>query len=284
MLGSKNTLVNGVETRCVDFADRGFQYGDGIFTTMLVSCGTPLFLGDHLDRLQRDSARLALPFPGREILAEEARLLSNANRESVLKIQLTRGAGGRGYRCPDEPNPTRVLSCHPAPDYPPELRNLGIRARLCRARLGINPLLAGVKHMNRLEQVLARSEWHDDEIREGLMLDQEGCVVEGVTSNLFMVNDGRLRTPRIDRCGVAGVMRSLVIRLAQVQGLAIEETRIYPNELYEADELFLTNCVIRLWPIRQFEGLNYEVGTVTRMMQSLVAAMIEEEFRQPCRG
>ena len=270
-------LVNGVETRCIDLADRGFQYGDGVFTTLAVSRGFPLFLNDHLDRLQRDCARLAIPFPGCAILAEEARLLVETHPESVLKIILTRGIDGRGYRCPDHPQPTRVLSVHPKPDHPENPSSTGIRARLCRTRLGINPALAGIKHMNRLEQVLARSEWGEDDIREGLMLDHEGYVVEGVMSNLFLIKDGRLRTPLIDRCGVAGIMRSVVIRSALVAGLAVGEARIEVAELYEADELFLTNSVIRLWPVRQLEGVDFAIGPVTGMIQQVLAAVIDEE-------
>lgn len=284
MLGSDMALINGVETRCIDFADRGFQYGDGVFTTIPVSAGVPLFLNAHLDRLQRDSARLALSFPGRAILIEETRRLTRANPECVLKIMLTRGIGGRGYRCPDRAQPTRVLSCHPNPEYPHDLRTQGVRVRICQTRLGINPLLAGVKHMNRLEQILARSEWSDDEIHEGLMLDHEGSVVEGVMSNVFMVKNGRLRTPTLDRCGVAGVMRSLAMGVAPALGLKVDEGRISADELYEADELFLTNCVIRLWPVRQLENVNYAFGALTRTMASQIEAMTAEELSQTCRA
>jgi 4-amino-4-deoxychorismate lyase len=278
MLRFDMALVNGVETRCIDLADRGFQYGDGVFTTLVVSSGIPLFLSDHIDRLQRDCARLNLPFPGHTILADEARLLAVAYPESVLKILLTRGIGGRGYRCPDHPNPTRVLSGHPRPIYPENLSSAGIRARLCRMRLGINPLLAGIKHMNRLEQVLARSEWNEDDILEGLMLDHEGYVVEGVMSNLFLIKSGRVHTPLLDRCGVAGIMRSMVIRSALSEGLAVEEARIDVAELYEADELFLTNSVIRLWPVRQLDSVDFSVGSVTRMLHSLLTALVEKEL------
>jgi len=283
MLGCDKALVNGEEKRCIDLSDRGFQYGDGVFTTIAVGSGIPQFLDKHLDRLQRDCARLALPYPGHGILAEEARRLSGASSECVLKILLTRGTGGRGYRCPDQPHPTRVLSCHPRPDYPFELRDGGIHTRLCQARLGINPLLAGIKHLNRLEQVLARSEWNGDEIHEGLMLDTEGCLVEGTMSNVFLMKDGRLRTPLIDRCGVAGVMRSVVRGLALEQRLAIEEARITVSELYQADELFVTNCVIQLWPVRQLESVKYEVGPITRMLASRITTLIGEELVKICR-
>lgn len=284
MLGSQAALVNGVATRCIDFADRGFQYGDGVFTTLFVSAGIPQFLEDHLDRLQRDAARLALPSAERAILIREVGLLSQANQEMALKIMLTRGIGGRGYRCPDQPDPTRVLICHPTPDYPSELRTAGIRARLCRMRLGINPLLAGIKHLNRLEQVLARSEWSGDEIREGLLLDHEGYVVEGVMSNLFLVKNGKLCTPAIDRCGVAGIMRARVIAIVEELGLEIQERRITLPELHDADELFLTNCVIQIWPIRELENKCYGVGAVTRKIQARVTEIIAAEQAKACRA
>lgn len=262
-------LVDGHSRDSVAVLDRGFQYGDGIFTTLRVVAGSPLFLDLHLQRLARDAGRLGLPEPDRALLTGEVRALIGDCRDGVLKIMLTRGIGGRGYRPPDSVAPTRVLALHPPVAYPPTHATAGVTVRYCHTRLGINPSLAGIKHLNRLEQVLARSEWSDPEVAEGIMLDAEGFVVEGTQSNLFLVRDGCLLTPRLDRCGIQGVMRTLVWQAADRLGLACQETRLIPADLLAADEVFLSNSVIGLWPVRELIGVReYPVGPWTRKFRA----------------
>jgi 4-amino-4-deoxychorismate lyase len=275
-------LVNGEPSAQVPISDRGFQYGDGVFTTLRVCRSVPLFLDAHLSRLERDSARLRLPFPGREALIRETKLLCEERPEAVLKIQLTRGSGGRGYLPPESATGTRVLGSHPLPEYPPELQERGVEIRLCGIRLGINPSLAGLKHLNRLEQVLARAEWPPGDIREGLMLDAEGQVVEGTMSNLFLAKDGRLTTPRLDRCGVAGVMRGQVMAGLAQQGHPVEERRISLEDVRAADELFLTNSVIGLWPVRRFDGQDCPVGPFTQRARQWLTQAIQEQLANGC--
>lgn len=277
-------LIDGHPTCCVDTGDRGFQYGDGTFTTIAVREGVPLFWPLHLARLERDCRQLLIPFPGGEYLEPDVRTLCAAQPEGVLKIQITRGIGGRGYRLPEPQRATRVLSIHPPPDYPSELREIGVEVRLCENRLGINPRLAGIKHMNRLEQVLARAEWTDDAIREGIMLDAEGYVVEGTMSNVFLIKNGTVYTPKIDRCGVAGVMRSITIETARQHGLAVAESRIALEELYAADEVFLTNCVIGTWPVRRCEHRTYGVGPITNEIDRWLRTKAENERVAACSG
>ncbi len=281
MRSSETALINGSEADSVDLTDRGFQYGDGVFTTLRIAGRRPLLLPLHLDRLASDAERLRIPFPGHTVLAAESKLLAEANGDGVLKIMLTRGSGGRGYRIPAEAHATRVLRWHTLPDYPEEAAVLGIRARFCSATLGINPALAGIKHLNRLEQVLARMEWDEEDIREGLLCDSEGFVVEGVMSNLFLRMGGRLLTPKLDRCGVRGVMRTHVLRLAAAEGLIVDEGRFRPESILAADELFLTNSVIGLWPIRELDGRAFAVGRLTRWMAARIADTLLEEATCP---
>ncbi|MGZ8219157.1 aminodeoxychorismate lyase [Methylomagnum sp.] len=272
-------LVNGASASSIEISDRGFQYGDGVFTTLPVRHGVPVFLPPHLARLERDCGRLIIPFPGRDLLAQEAGRLCAAKPDGVLKIQITRGGGGRGYRPPDQPSPTRVLGLHPLPEYPADLAEKGVEVRFCQTRLGINPALAGIKHMNRLEQILARAEWPLGDIREGLMLDAEGHVTEGTMTNLFLAHRGKLVTPKLDLCGVAGVMRAVVLDAAAELGLAVEETRLVPAELFGADELFLTNSVIGVWPIRRIEDRDFPVGPVTTEISRWLMSRIQSQIQ-----
>ena len=271
-------LVNGQQTHWIDYADRGFQYGDGLFETIPIYNGVPLFFSKHIERLAEGCRRLAVDLPERKQIADEAEMLCRSAGEGVLKIQVTRGKGGRGYRCPDDSNTTRVLSVHPNPNYPPELKHNGIKARVCETRLGVNPRLAAIKHTNRLEQILARREWDDPHIHEGLMLDADDYVVEGTRSNLFLVKDGCLFTPKIDRCGVAGIMRALVIAQAEVHHLKVTLARITIDDLLGADELFLTNSIIDYWPITELEKVRYPSGTATRQIGYWIDRAKQNEF------
>ena len=240
--------------------------------------GVAIFLDRHLKRLQADALRLNIPFPGFEILTEEVQRIGHMHSSCVLKIMLTRGVGGRGYLAPKQSKGTRILSSHPKPDYPKSIRESGVTVRFCDIRLGLNPHLAGIKHLNRLEQVLARAEWGDEGIREGLMLDHEGFLVEGVMSNVFLVSNGVLRTPVLERCGVAGVMRGLVLESAALLGLTVEEERILPEEAHSADEIFLTNSVIGVWPVTLLDGKKFSVGNITRLLTRRIDDMVTQEL------
>lgn len=245
-----SALINGSETDCLIVADRGLQYGDGLFETIAVHDGAPCLWHAHFDRLVRGADRLGIPCPPRELLLHECRQLAGGESSGVLKIILTRGSGGRGYGSPETPQSTRILTLHPWPDYPMAWGERGVDVIFCRTPLGENPVLAGLKHLNRLEQVIARSEWRDRGIAEGLMQDGRGRIIGGTMSNLFLIRDGRLFTPRLDTCGIAGTVRDLVLRLAGTFGSKVLERDIMHVDLFAADGLFLTNTLIGVWPVR----------------------------------
>jgi 4-amino-4-deoxychorismate lyase len=225
------------------------HYGDGVFETLAVLDGEPLLWDRHCARLKQGCERLGIPAPDQTTLRAEADELCAQAGRVVLKIIITRGPGGRGYRPPELPDPTRILSLHPYPGYPTDLSIQGVSIRLCATRLGRNPALAGIKHCNRLEQVLARREWADPAIAEGVMLDTEGQVVEGTMSNIFMIYKDILLTPSLENCGVSGVVRGLVLELAVAHKVRSEVREIGLEELRKADEVFLTNSVIGIWPV-----------------------------------
>lgn len=272
-------LLNGESRHWVDVSDRGFQYGDGLFETLEVLQGKALFLNRHLQRLTDGCQRLLLPPPDGQVLQQEAQQLAANTEQGVLKIIMTRGVGGRGYRQPDVIVPTRLLSLHPYPQYPTTLQSQGIVVRFCAQMLSINPSLAGIKHLNRLEQVLARAEWRDDTIQEGLMQDSNGHVIEGTMSNLFMVKNGVLYTPALTQSGIAGIVRQLVLEFAEQLSLPVSIQSLDKDQLLQADEVFVTNSVIGIWPVKQIAEQSFQVGEWTQRLQAMLnqARLIEVE-------
>lgn len=261
-------LIDGVPGDRIAITDRGLQYGDGVFETLAVRDGRCEFWDRHLQRLMVGCDALRLPAPRPDRLSEEADRLVRDVRQGVLKIIITRGSGGRGYRPPREVVPTRILTLSEWPEYPDDWHESGVAVRLCEQRLGSQPALAGIKHLNRLEQVLARMEWDDTDIAEGLLCDQQGHIIEGVSTNLFSVQAGRLRTPSLEHCGVAGVMRAVVMDLARDAGIACDVTPIDGDALGEADEIFLTNSLIGIWPVRRLGTWERAPGPITRRLQA----------------
>ena len=259
--------------------DRGFAYGDGLFETIAVRNGQPRLLERHLDRFRLGADRLALVLPPRErVQAFLAGLLEQAGGgRAVLKLVATRGDGERGYAY--RRSDARVLAgIGPARSWPAEYREQGVAVRWCRTRLGRNPALAGIKHLDRLEQVLARAEWGQqdrngaDACAEGLMLDGGGHVVCATMSNLFLVLGGRLVTPAMTHAGVAGVMRGRVLELAHELGLDVTVRDVKGAEIRVADELFLTNSQYVLWPVVRLGKREWRRGPLTVRIAAALAA------------
>ncbi|MCF6354042.1 MAG: aminodeoxychorismate lyase [Candidatus Polarisedimenticolaceae bacterium] len=252
-----NLLINGKQTDQLSVLDRGIQYGDGLFETIAVIDGRLSLWERHVQRLLSGCKRLGITAPEPAGLLAEAEALISHQQRAVLKIVVTRGIGGRGYRPSKDLQPSRVLYCTPWPDYPEECRKKGILMRLCATGLGINPALAQLKHLNRLEQVVARSEWSDPAIFEGLMLDSDGRVIEGTMSNLFLIKKGLLITPDLQRCGVAGVMRGLIIELAAKLNIPVLIESVSLDDVKSADALFISNSLIGILPVKAFSSQSY---------------------------
>ncbi len=238
-------LLNGQPASEITLLDRGLAYGDGLFETILVCHGKPVFLAEHLARLQHGCQQLGMELDSGALQSELATVLATAAAHSVLKIMVTRHASGRGYR-PGNATCNRILSMHPAPGYRDRHPELGIAMFLCKQQLSRQPALAGLKHMNRLEQVLASREWPDESFMEGLMLDTEGLVIEGTRSNVFAVIEGKLLTPDLSHSGVKGVMRNVLL---EKFGAAATVAAISLQQLREADEIFICNSINGVWPV-----------------------------------
>ncbi|MGY2337823.1 aminodeoxychorismate lyase [Pseudomonas sp. SDO5532_S415] len=269
-----DSWVDGQPADALSLKDRGLAYGDGLFETIAVRGGKPLLLDRHLSRLAEGCSRLAIATdPG--LIRNELVAYAAALGEGVLKLILTRGDGLRGYAPDPSAQARRILQGNPPAAYPAIHAEQGIRLFPCTTRLSKQPLLAGLKHLNRLEQVIARSEWQDTEHAEGLMLDQAGRVIEGVFSNLFLVRDGVLVTADLKRCGVAGVMRAELLFQAESLGIATQITDITLEQLQWADEVFVCNSVYGVWPVHAYAALSWPVGPLTRKLQTIACALLD---------
>lgn len=270
-------LINGESQSTVSVFDRGLHYGDGVFETIKVVQGRAVLLEQHLQRLQMGCERLRISQPSREVLSHEINLMVKDQAKAVLKILITRGDSGRGYRIAEHGHSNRIMIRYGFPVYPPEYYRQGVTIRLCDGGLSDNPRLAGIKHLNRLEQILARSEWQDESIAEGLMMDRKGNIIEGTMSNVFLVNEDCLVTPDVTTCGVAGVMRQQVLDTAQDMGISFDIIEVKKQDLIRAKEVFLTNSVIGIWPVKQImrisgetDACDYPIGPLTaQLMQTL---------------
>jgi len=266
-----NILINGKEKETISVYDRGLQYGDGLFETMAVRNGKIYLWETHWQRLMSGCERLSITLPDKKTIEKEIALLCHNENQLVIKLIVTRGEGQRGYPFSNTQNVTRILSSHAWPDYPEHYQSEGVAVRYCETTLSENKKLAGIKHLNRLEQVLARNEWDSDEFQEGLMLTTHGYVVDGTMSNIFAVKDNMIFTPDLTLCGVAGVMRKTVIKLAKESGISVSERQTSKAELEMADELFLTNSLFGIWPIKIIAKTRItQMGKVTKLLQEKV--------------
>jgi len=238
----------------VTVEDRGLQYGDGLFETISCIDGSPRWLALHLARLQLGCRRLQLPFDDFAALGAEVAARAAGQGQCLMKLILTRGsARRRGYRPTGEETPTSILTQHEWPSQPWSAAQ-GFRVATSSVRLGINPLLAGLKHLNRLEQVLAQNAMRHAPLEEVLMLSSAGDVIGGSMSNVFFADRSGLFTPALTDCGVAGIMRQLVCAAAAAHGEPLQVRRVERQELQTVSEAFVTNVRWGVRSITQLEG------------------------------
>ena len=248
---------------------RGLHYGDGVFRTCMIYGGQVIDIHDQYELLLHDSTRLGLaPVPAAELMRDAAQL-AQGHARGVLKMTLLRGGVARGYR--PEAGPSDRLVCrYPAPEYPAAAWQRGVTVFRSDFRLASQPALAGIKHLNRLEQVLASRDWPAG-VDEALLSDDAGRPVGGTRTNLFWVRDSALHTPALERCGVAGFMRRKVLALAQSLQVRVQIRDAQWDEIDSADELFLTNSLVGIWPVAQLGSRRWQApGPVTsELMQRL---------------
>ena len=270
MTASPSYLING-NNEPLSPLDRGFAYGDGVFRTLPIYHGKPDCWDLHYSKLASDCNALNITCP------EESLLLNDINQlfgsygmlvepQAVAKIIVTRGLSGRGYAVPQYATPNRIVIKSTFPHYDDANITDGISLHLCETRLGLQTKLAGVKHLNRLENILARMEWQDKKLVDGLMLDTNGCVIECTSSNIFARYGAQLITPDLTECGVAGVTRQRIIKYAPSLGLLPKLQKLSLFELLQADEVIICNSLFGAWQVVE---LNNKAWTTQNLAEDL---------------
>lgn len=249
----------------LDIHDRGLHYGDGLFETLLKQDGEIRLWDWHYDRLRKGCARLSIPAPDEKWLLEKVKMDTSDRDTAVVKIILTRGVGGRGIKLPKNNQTSVFILNYPYTSLADEA--LQIDTAICQTRLPINPNLAGIKHLNRLDYVLAAVELdRRGKMDEAILCDTEGYLVEGIISNLFFCLQSEVYTPSLEFTGVDGIMRQQILKHLDRQGIAVQVGRYYPELLLKASECFLCNSVRGVRPIRSIDGAKFSTGSVSQML------------------
>ncbi len=256
-----SALLNGQPTGDLALS-RGLHYGDGVFRTILVWDAQLIDWDQHMEKLSADCTALDLEMPDPSRLQAEAMQLAAGQARAVLKVIVMRRAGGRGYRA-DARASDRLLLSYDAPKYEDRCWESGVEAFSPDFRLSSQAALAGLKHLNRLEQVLASRNWPED-ADEGILCDQDDHLVSGTRSNLFWVSAGKLHTPSLATAGVSGMMRKKIMIMGETMQLATSVVKAPRSALQEADEAFVCNSLIGIWPLRRFEDREWTApGPIT---------------------
>jgi 4-amino-4-deoxychorismate lyase len=275
---SNKSMINGVAADYLNINDRAIHYGDGIFETILCSNNRLYFWQQHYLRLKTSAGKLKLKCPDEKVLLDDISQLLDGNQFSQgmvfsVKIILTRGAGERGYRFASDRfdiacvGTRLVLLSEISPEYSSLITRELISGELClcRQQASINTGLAGIKHLNRLENVLARNEWNDEYL-DGLMINASSHVIEGSMSNIFAVKHNQLFTPELSLSGVKGIMRDVVIQLAEKNNIPISLTRMSVDEIVDMDELFISNSLIGMKSVNKLLDTRYTTNTISLMI------------------
>jgi 4-amino-4-deoxychorismate lyase len=258
MAYTKTYLINGGLDQAISPLDRGFAYGDGVFRTMVMRNGLPDFWPMHYQKLVADCSAIGIVCPSAELLMSDLQQLFSFEEIAVAKIIITRGEGNRGYTPPAITAPTRAVIKSKMPEYPLENFREGVHLCICETRLANQPKLAGIKHLNRLENVLARMEWQDANITsgivEGVMLDVHGNVIECTSANIIARFGEMLITPALDLCGIAGITRQHILEMAHKLSLSTAIEVFDLNKLYQADEMIVCSSLYGAWQVRSIQN------------------------------
>ena len=274
------SLVNGQQAEHISIRDRGLQYGDGCLETVRILFNKPILWSEHLKRLKYACKTLQLSVNFDLLKSEVAQLIRvNKATNVILKIIITRGEGGRGYAPTVQSDCTRILQLI---DYIAPSTNSGARVVVCRHRLSNNSFLGGIKHLNRIDQVLASAQIPAD-CDEGLCMDEAGYVIEGCKSNLLFAIDNKLVSPDLSKSGVEGVMLDHLIDEFRVKGIAVIRRTISMRQLKRADEILLCNSVFGVWPIAEIQNEDWRITLKEKPFTAAALEIQSKLFRNNTR-
>ena len=270
------------EEAVVSVFDHGFLYGDGVYETLRAYHGRVFHLAAHLDRLNRSASAICLALPvGRPHLAEIVKdaLARNRIQDAYLRITVSRGTGEIGLDPSLCKTPTLVVIAKPFQPYPDSLYRDGVSVTVAKTRRNLQEALPPqVKSLNFLNNIMAKMETKATGAHEAVMLNHRGDLAEGTTSNIFVVQNGRLRTPAIE-CGILdGITRNIVLRLASESGIPTDETRLTVDDLLRAEECFLTNTTQEVLPVTRVDSKmigDGRPGEITRRLHALFRAGLD---------
>ena len=273
------SLINGIFKKNISVLDRGLAYGDGIFETMnwCVSKSNNIkiygveYWKRHLERLKIGCDKIKLPMPSEDLLNSYKNKILKKSAESslnrgILKIIITRGVGGRGYKYESSLKPTIIFLSFPAKTIDHKLYNSGVRVKLSKTDISENKRISGIKHLNRLDSVIARSEW-DDNFFEGLFVDKSGNLLEGTMTNIFFIKNKVLYIPKLKSCGIEGIMSQVIKEKKNLFFKDFMERNLKFSEINNFDAMFLTNSIIRVLPVKHLENVSFKI---TEELKSLV--------------
>lgn len=276
MAQTQSYLINGSFDHVISPLDRGFAYGDGIFRTFVMHDSQPEYWPLHYQKLVADCAAINIVCPSAELLMSDLQQLFLPDELAVAKIIITRGEGSRGYTPPAITAPTRVVVKSLMPEYPAERFSVGVHLTVCATRLAPQAKLAGIKHLNRLENVLARMEWGSDYIAsgiaDGIMLDMQGNVIECTAANIFARFGDTLITPSLNLCGVAGVTRQRIMSIAHALSLKVSEETFDLKKLLSADEAIICNSLYGAWQVHKVENKTLRVYGLAASIRAMLKA------------
>ncbi len=275
MAHAQSYLINGSFDAAISPFDRGFTYGDGVFRTMKIVQGLPENWPLHYQKLVADCAAINIVCPSAELLMSDLQQLFLPEEDAVAKIIITRGEGSRGYTLPAITAPMRVVTKSAMPQYAQERFSEGVNLTVCETRLATQPLLAGIKHLNRLENVLARMEWQEPTIADGILLDTNDNVIECTAANIFARFGDTLITPSLSQCGVAGITRQRIIELAHTLALKIVVENFNCEKLFSADEVIICNSLYGAFQVKAVQvKTNQEIAIKTGALAANIRAVL----------
>ncbi len=271
------SLINGKFSNTVSVLDRGLSYGDGLFETM-----SWIYIKDrnrigvefwkrHLERIKKSCFLTKIKMPSISLLNNYKKTIlqksiNNGLQGGILKILITRGVGGRGYKFEKEISPTVIFLSFPMVKLDQGFLKKGVNVRFCKSPIFINSQLAGLKHLNRMDSVMARSEWEDQKYFEGILLDDSDNIIDGTMTNIFFSKNNILYTPLIGKSGINGIMRQVVIEKSSLFFDKVREINIKKNSIESFDEMFLTNSLIKIISVKKLLKKNFKKSESTRKL------------------